>query len=153
MKLVVDGVFFQLTYSGIARLWSSILPRLATVPELDIVLLDRGNCPAFDGIERVEFPSYSLDANTATDSLLIDKYCRQLGAEVFSSTYYTTPLAIPSVLIVYDMIPEVLRFNLSGRSWQEKQIAVSFASYYACISENTRADLNRFYPQPPAAQS
>ena len=57
MKLVVDGVFFQLTYSGIARLWSSILPRLATVPELNTDLLDRGNCPAFDGIERVEFPS------------------------------------------------------------------------------------------------
>ena len=71
MELVVDGVFLQLTYSGIARLWSSILPRLARYPSLDIVLLDRGNCPAFDGIERVECPSYTLNANTATDSLFI----------------------------------------------------------------------------------
>ena len=29
MKLVMDGVFFQLTNTGIARVWSSILPRLA----------------------------------------------------------------------------------------------------------------------------
>ena len=146
MKLVVDGVFFQLTYSGIARLWSSILPRLARYPSLDIVLLDRGNCPAFDGIERVECPSYTLNANTATNSLLIEKYCRKLGADVFSSTYYTTPIGVPSVLIVYDMIPEVLGFNVADRAWQEKQIAISFASYYACISESTRVDLNRLYP-------
>jgi glycosyltransferase involved in cell wall biosynthesis len=146
MKLVVDGVFFQLTCSGIARLWSSILPRLARYPGLDIVLLDRGNCPVFDGIESAECPSYTLNANTATDSLLIEKYCRKLGADVFSSTYYTTPVGIPSVLIVYDMIPEVLGFNVAGRTWQEKQIAISFASYYACISESTRADLNRLYP-------
>lgn len=146
MKLVVDGVFFQLTYSGIARLWSSILPRLTRYPDLDIVLLDRGNCPSFDGIERVEFPSYKLTANTAADSFVIEKYCRELGADVFSSTYYTTPIGIPSVLIVYDMIPEVLEFNMAGRTWQEKQLAISFASYYACISENTRSDLNRLYP-------
>ena len=102
------------------------------------MLLDRGNCPAIDGIERVEFPSYKLTANTAADSLMIEKYCRELGADVFSSTYYTTPMSIPSVLIVYDMIPEVLGFNLGGRMWKEKELAISFASYYACISENTR---------------
>ena len=146
MKLVVDGVFFQLTYSGIARLWSSILQRLAHYPDLAIVLLDRGNCPSIDGIERVEFPSYKLTANTAADSLMIEKYCRELGADVFSSTYYTTPVSIPSVLIVYDMIPEVLGFNLGGRMWKEKELAISFASHYACISENTRSDLNRLYP-------
>ena len=146
MKLVVDGVFFQLTYSGIARLWSSILPRLALRPDLAIVLLDRGNCPPFEGIERVEFPSYKLYANTAADSFLIEKYCRELRADVFSSTYYTTPLSTPSVLIVYDMIPEVLGFNLHDRCWQEKELAISFASYYACISGNTESDLNRLYP-------
>ncbi len=146
MKLVVDGVFFQLAYTGIARVWSSILPRLASYPSLEIIMLNRGECPSIDGVERVEFPSYTLNANTATDSLLLEKYCRELGADVFSSTYYTTPVGIPSVLVVYDMIPEVLGFNVAGRTWQEKQIAISFASYYACISKNTRSDLNRFYP-------
>jgi glycosyltransferase involved in cell wall biosynthesis len=146
MKLVVDGVCFQLTYSGIARLWSSILPRLTRYPDLDIALLDRGNCPSFDGIEKVEFPSYKLTANTAAGSFVIEKYCRQLGADVFSSTYYTTPLSTPSVLIVYDMIPEVLGFNLDGRMWKEKELAISFASYCVCISANTRSDLNRLYP-------
>ncbi len=147
MKLVVDGVFFQLMSTGIARIWSSILPRLAHLPNMEITVLDRGNCPSIEGIERMPFPSYELNASTAADSLLIDEYCRRLGADVFCSTYYTTPVSTPSVLIVYDMIPEVLGFNLADRTWQEKQLAISFASYYACISENTRSDLNQFYPE------
>jgi glycosyltransferase involved in cell wall biosynthesis len=145
MKLLVDGVFFQLNSTGITRVWSSILPRLASYPDLDIVLLDRGMSPSIDGIQRVEFPAYTF-SNTAADSFLIDECCREFGVDVFTSTYFTTPITIPSVLLVYDMIPEVLGFDLSKRWWQEKQIAISFARYYACISSNTRADLKRFYP-------
>jgi len=32
MKLLVDGVFFQLARTGIARVWSSVLPRLVRIP-------------------------------------------------------------------------------------------------------------------------
>jgi glycosyltransferase involved in cell wall biosynthesis len=148
MKLVVDGVFFQLAGGGIgiSRVWSSLLPRLAARQDLEITLLDRGNSPSFDKIEKLNFPRYTILANTAADSFLIDRVCREVGAEVFISTYYTTPVTIPSVLMVYDMIPEVLGFDLRRRDWQEKQIAIAFASYYACISETTRSDLMRFYP-------
>src|ERR1700688_409330 len=146
MMLVVDGIFFQLAHTGIARVWSSILPRLASYSNLKIALLDRGNCPSIEGIERVDFPSYKLHANSAADSFLIEKYCTELDADVFLSTYYTTPVSTRSVLVVYDMIPEVLGFNLSDRTWQEKAIAIAFASNYVCISENTRSDLNCLYP-------
>src|SRR4051812_24043608 len=133
MKLLIDGVFFQLTFTGIARVWSTILSRFAAYPDLETTILDRGNCPSFDGIERLEFPSYKMYCNTATDSFLLEKYCREFGADVFSSTYYTTPVSTPSVLMVYDMIPEVLGFDLRHRAWQEKELAISYASYYACI--------------------
>jgi glycosyltransferase involved in cell wall biosynthesis len=146
MKLLVDGIFYQVNRTGITRVWSSILPLLASYPELEIVMLDRGNCPSITGVEKIEFPSYKMEAYTAADSFLIDELCRELKVDVFTSTYYTTPLTTPSVLMVYDMIPEVLGFDLSQRSWQEKQIAINFASYYSCISENTRSDLMRFYP-------
>jgi glycosyltransferase involved in cell wall biosynthesis len=146
MRLLVDGVVFQLARAGIARVWSSILPRLASYPEVEIVLLDRGGCPSLDGIERVEFPSYTW-TNTAADSFLIDRFCRDLDADVFASTYYTTPVAIPSVLMVYDMIPEAMGFDLNSRASQEKQLAISFARYYACFSKSARSDLKRFYPK------
>jgi glycosyltransferase involved in cell wall biosynthesis len=114
---------------------------------LQIMLLDRGDSPSIGGIETIEFPSYTCSDRTtaAADSLLIDQFCHELGVDVFTSTYYTTPASVPSVLMVYDMIPEILEFDLSRRVWQEKQIAISFASYYACISENTRTDLLRIY--------
>jgi glycosyltransferase involved in cell wall biosynthesis len=148
MKVVVDGVFFQLagTGIGISRVWSSLLPRLAARQDLEITLLDRGNSPPFDKIEKIDFPRYTILANTAADSFLIDRVCREVGAEVFTSTYYTTPVTIPSVLMVHDMIPEVLGFDIRRRDWQEKQIAIAYASYYACVSQTTRSDLMRFYP-------
>jgi len=149
MKLLVDGVIFQFSSNrfcvGIERIWSSILPRLASYSDLDIVLLDRGNCPSIQGIERIEFPSYTW-TNSAADSILVDKLCLEVGADIFSSTYYTTPLGIPSILFIYDMIPENLGFDLSQRRWQEKQIAISFGSYYSCVSECVRSDLLRIYP-------
>jgi glycosyltransferase involved in cell wall biosynthesis len=145
VKLVVDGVCFQLAEAAIARVWSMILPRLAAYADLDIVLLDRGACPPIAGVQSVEFPSYTMTANTATDSILIDEFCRGHGADVFVSTQYTTPLTTPSILMIYDLIPEVFGFGFSQRSWQEKQIAISFASYYVCLSENARSDLKRSY--------
>lgn len=152
MKVLVDGVFFQLASTGIARVWASILPKLTARPDVEIVMLDRGNAPEIEGIERIAFPSYTWN-NTAADSLLVDTFARKIGADVFLSTYYTSPTSIPSVLLVYDMIPEVLGFDLSARAWKEKEAAISFAQYYVCISENTRADLLRIYPSIDAGRA
>jgi glycosyltransferase involved in cell wall biosynthesis len=146
VKVVIDGVFFQLARTGITRLWSSLLPHLANYADLELVLLDRGNAPPLVGIQKVAFPSYKMDTGTAADSLLIEKFCNALGAQAFTSTYYTTPLTIPSVLMVYDMIPELIGFDLHLRPWQEKQIAINFAVNYACISRSTERELERFYP-------
>jgi glycosyltransferase involved in cell wall biosynthesis len=144
MRVVIDGVFFQLDNSGITRVWSSVLPRLAKYSDLALVLLDRGSAPAVPAIEKVDFPAYKMNTGTAADSFLIEKFCKVLGAHVFISTYYTTPVTIPSVLMVYDMIPETL--GLHSRPCQEKQIAINFAANYACISQSTKNDLERFYP-------
>lgn len=145
MKLLVDGVFFQLAQSGIARVWNSILPRLAAYKNVEICLLDRGGCQEIPGVQRIKFPSYSGDY-TAADSVLLDRVASDWGADVFSSTYYTAPTSIPSVLMVYDMIPEIFDFDMSARMWKEKVLAISFARSFSCISETTRSDLVKYYP-------
>jgi glycosyltransferase involved in cell wall biosynthesis len=144
MRTVIDGVSFQLANRGIARVWLSILPHLAKYTDLDLVLLDRGNAPALSGIKRLGFPSYKMNTGTAADSFLIERFCKLLGAHVFTSTYYTTPVTVPSVLMVHDMMPEIL--GLRTRPSQEKQIAINFAVNYACVSRSTKSDLERFYP-------
>tara|TARA_B100000378_G_scaffold123130_1_gene99387 strand:+ start:172 stop:1356 length:1185 start_codon:yes stop_codon:yes gene_type:complete len=145
MRLLVDGVSFQLSNPEIARVWCSLLPRLAAYPDIDIIVLDRGRSPRFAGIEYIDFPSYTF-TSTASDSLLIDVFAQEVEADVFLSTHYTTPTKIPSVLIVNDMIPEIFRLNMNLRAWQEKELAISFAQYFLCVSENTRKDLLRIYP-------
>lgn len=149
ITLIVDGVFFQLTDSGIARVWRSVLPFLADNPKFRVLVLDRGNAPRLEGVEYIPFPRYSMSGNgcQAADSMLIQKICDHYRADAFTSTYYTSPLATPMLLMVYDMIPELFGFDLDQRPWMEKEVAISYAQRYLCISHNTRNDLLALYPE------
>lgn len=146
-RLLVDGVFFQRAQTGIARVWRSILPDLAK--RMDVILLDRGNCPVFEGIESIPFPSVVAGTipPTAAESGAIEALCQHYKADIFASTYYSLPLKTPALQVVYDMIPEVLDFDLSARDWQEKEAALLYGRGHVCISGNTRDDLLRFYPE------
>ena len=146
MKVLVDGIVFQVARSGIARVWTSVLQLLVKYPRVQITMLDRGGCPHIPGVCRIAFPSYT-GANTPADSLMIERIATDVGADVFASSYYTSPLTIPTVLLIHDMIPELFGFDLSERGWQEKEIAISFARHYVCVSANTKADLLKFYPE------
>ena len=148
MRLVADGVFFQLNSTGIARVWETVLRILAGRPGMDIFLLDRGGAPEIEGVTKVAFPSYKA-ADVAADSVLIQKICDHLQADAFTSTYYTTPLSTPMVLMVYDMIPELFDFDMSHRGWMEKETAIAYAQRYLCISHSTKKDLLKFYPEIP----
>jgi glycosyltransferase involved in cell wall biosynthesis len=146
LKLIVDGVIFQLANSLTAGLWASALPKLLNLLPVHMVLLDRGNAPDLPGMERIPFPSYGRHCHTQ-DSLLLDKICQLQSADVFLSTYYTTPLHTPSLSVIYDMIPERLGWALGGGIWREKELAISHGRRHLCISERTRLDLLEFYPE------
>ena len=55
MRVLVDGVYFQLAHNGISRAWSSILSRLIDIPEVEVVVLDRGDCPDLPGCRKIAF--------------------------------------------------------------------------------------------------
>jgi glycosyltransferase involved in cell wall biosynthesis len=149
MRLLIDGVFFQLAQTGIARVWRSLLPRLVARPGLDLFILDRGGVPAVEGATVVPFPSFH-HRYTADDSVMLQKICDHYCIDVFTSTYYTSPLQTPMLLLVYDMIPELLGFDLTQRVWMEKELSIAFARRFICISESTRADLLALYPEIPS---
>ena len=150
MRLLVDGVFFQLNSTGIARVWETILKILAPRDDLEIFMLDRGgDCggiPPIDGVTMIPFPSYKPVSSPA-DSILIQEVCDHLQADAFTSSYYTTPLTTPTALIVHDMIPEIFDFNMTDRFWMEKETAIACALRYLCVSHSTKSDLLRFYPE------
>jgi len=146
MRVIVDGIFFQLNSTGIARVWNTILEIMAKRTDLEIFLLDRGRAPQIAGVTNVPFPSYTW-TNVAADSTLIQRMCDHLKADVFTTTYYSSPLTTPMVLMVYDMIPEFFNFDLSSRAWTEKDAAILFAQRYVSISHSTKKDLLKFYPE------
>jgi glycosyltransferase involved in cell wall biosynthesis len=154
MKLLVDGIFYRIANTGIARVWTSILPLLADRGDFEIFMLDRGEAPTIAGVQYIPFPTTSSSETSvfnycADDSLLIQRVCDHYGVDVFTSTFFTSPLTTPALLVVYDMIPELFGFNPSQSVLMEKDAAICYSQRYLCISENTRNDLLSFYPTIP----
>jgi glycosyltransferase involved in cell wall biosynthesis len=146
--IVIDGVFFQYGFkSGIERVWRSLLREwLQTGFAERLVFLDRGGAgPRLAGLPTRSVPAWRGDLS-AEDSLLLQRICDSEDAALFVSTYYTTPTATPSLMLVYDMIPERLGLGMSDAVWAEKRLAIEHASAYACISESTRHDLLELEP-------
>ncbi len=146
--ILIDGVFFQIPNSGIARVWHSLLNEwVKTGFSEHLILLDRdGTAPQIPGINYQLIHRYEK-SNAAQDSFLLQEICDRYQPDLFISTYYTTPISTPAILLVHDMIPEAIGADLTARMWQEKNYAICYAARYTTISENTARDLHRFYPQ------
>ena len=148
--IVIDGVFFQLYRTGIARVWNSLLQEWAKDGfSQHLIILDRaGTAPKIAGIRYLTIPPYNYQTTDA-DREMLQQVCDREGADLFISTYYTTPLSTPSVFMAHDMIPEVLQANLNEQMWKEKHHGIRHASGYISVSENTARDLTRFFPEIP----
>ncbi|MEA5567123.1 glycosyltransferase [Anabaena sp. UHCC 0399] len=144
--IIIDGVFFQLYQTGIARVWSSLLKEWANSDfAKHLIVLDRaGSIPKINGIRYITVPLYEYD-KTDSDREMLQKVCDEEGAALFISSYYTTPIATPSVFMAYDMIPEVMGWDLRNPMWREKHKAIQHASTYIAISENTSHDLEKCF--------
>jgi glycosyltransferase involved in cell wall biosynthesis len=146
--IVVDGVFFQdFSTTGIAHVWRSLLAEWRKSGFADrILFLERaGHGPRLEGIRTRSLPRWSAE-RAAEDSLRLQRICGEVDAALFVSTYYTTPVATPTAMIVYDLIPERLSLDMSDPVWEGKRQAIDHAVGYLCISDNTRRDLIEVYP-------
>jgi len=147
IKILVDGVFFQLFKTGIARVWKSLLEEWVKDGFAEhIIVLDRAiTAPKIAGVKYRTIQRYNYSM-TSVDRELLQQICDEEQADLFISSYYTTPISTPTVFMGYDMIPEVLGWDLSQPSWQEKHFGIRHATTYITISENTARDLVRFFP-------
>ncbi len=146
--IIVDGVFFQLYQTGIARVWKSLLEEWSSNGfAKHIIVLDRADtAPKIPGIRYRTVPAYDYD-NTDVDREILQQVCDEEGAEVFISSYYTTPITTPSVFMAHDMIPELMGWNLSQPMWREKHYGIQHATAYIAVSENTAKDLVKCFPE------
>lgn len=152
IKIIVDGVFFQLYDTGIARVWKSLLEEwVANGFAKNVVVLDRagfntvGTVPRMPGIQYRLVPTYDY-RDTDADREILQQVCDEEGADLFISSYYTTPLSTPSVFLAHDMIPELMGADPNHPMWREKHYGIQNASAYIAVSENTARDLVKFFP-------
>ncbi|QSJ20799.1 class I SAM-dependent methyltransferase [Nostoc sp. UHCC 0702] len=148
--ILIDGVFFQLYQTGIARVWKTLLEEWSNNEfAKHIVVLDRaGTAPKIPGIRYRAVPPYDYN-NADIEREILQQLCDEEAADLFISSYYTTPMTTPSVFMAYDMIPEVMGWNFNNPMWQVKQQGIQHASGYIAISEHTARDLASCYPDIP----
>jgi glycosyltransferase involved in cell wall biosynthesis len=153
-RIVIDGIFWQHLSSGIGRVWENLLREWVASRFADnVVVLDRaGTAPRLPGVHYWTIRRHDY-LQTGLDSLYLDSVCRQLSADIFVSTYYSTPTTTPSFFSGYDMIPEVLGFPLRDEAWKEKRRAVIHAASHSMISRNSADDLEKLYPDLPRGRT
>ena len=149
-RIAIDGTFFRYA-SGVARVWKSLLAqwsKSSLAPSL--VVIDRARtAPRWPSIHYVDAPLYDYH-HVEEDRALMQSICDRERVALFISTYYTLPLTTPSALLVLDMIPEVLGFDLTNPQWVGKRHAIEYAQAFLSISHSTERDLVRIYPATSA---
>ena len=143
--IAFDSVFFQYISTGIARFWVSILTEWSSSGFIcNLVILDRGGCaPYIDGAHYFSIPAHDYN-NLEQDRKMLDAACSLTKSKLFISSYYSHPGNVESLLVIYDMIPEVLGWEVTP-PWEEKKLAIKHAKYFAAISSNSAKDLTRFH--------
>jgi glycosyltransferase involved in cell wall biosynthesis len=151
-RVLIDGVYFQVGRTGIGRVWTALLRVWADAGLAEhLLVLDRGGtAPRQDGVAYLPVPPCDY-RYTGDEAARLQELCDRERADLFVSTYYTTPLTTPSLFVAYDMIPEVYGYDLDAPMWREKQYAVQHAAGHVAISRNTARDLARFFPGVAAA--
>lgn len=148
-RIVIDGVFFQIGRSGIARVWTKLLQHwVSTGFAKDLVVLDRNRtCARIDGVRYRDVPPFGYD-HLEEDRRMLQAVCNDEQADLFISTYYTYPVSTPAAMLIYDMIPEMLNWDLTQPMWRQKQHAMQYGQYFSAISENSARDLRKHLSRP-----
>jgi glycosyltransferase involved in cell wall biosynthesis len=92
----------------------------------------------------IDIPEYKK-SDPDGDLRMLAKTCNEAGISIFLSTYYSKCVGIPNILMIHDMIPEVLSWDLTGWEWREKAEAIRNANHIIAVSESTKRDLVKFY--------
>jgi glycosyltransferase involved in cell wall biosynthesis len=126
----------------VERVWRSFLREWVHNGFAERTLfLDRGGAgPRIPGLPTRSIPRWD-SGRTAEDCFRLQRICDEEGASLFVSTYYTSPISTPSLMLVHDFIPERLGLDTTEPVWSEKPLTIEHASAYVCVSESTRRDL------------
>ena len=167
IKIAIDTVFFQMSYSGITKVWETIFKNLPDNKDnrfYEIIILHRGgnnnsNSNSNDNGNTYRFkPDLNIEKRFKVlkinefnyftmnqDVDYLNHICKKEKFDIFISTYYTYCTVVPNVLLIHDMIPETFKLS-KNHMWIQKDKAILNASSFIAISKTTQSDLIKFYP-------
>lgn len=149
-RILFDDAYFNLGNSGIARVWRSFFEaavegNMFSKFDIEPVILNRSDKLTDLGLPTLMFPEYDV-THPAEDRRQLTRVAESLDISLVVSSYYTFSTSTPSLLLVYDLIPELLGFDESNRGWLERKLAFLQADAFAAISNHTKQRLHEFYP-------
>ncbi len=145
---VIDGNAFQLGKYQACRVWLGVLPELLeTGAGKEFVILNRVNTfPPIPGVNYVDCGYYNQHL-FLTSQRVNQNICDQLAAGTFVSTYYSSVLNTPSLLLIYDLIPE--QVNANRENSIHKHLALDKAGHILVFSRTVYNLLLQIFPQIP----
>ena len=152
MKVYLDNsIFFLQERGGISSYWNQIL-RLSTNGSITISTNMRLLLVLSKVVERLEPIRPLLRQLLKMFPIIVTN-----RIDIIHSSYYRTPWLFyrgSYVITIHDMIPEMFYTGVSRKlAVYYKRRAIRRASKIVCVSETTRADLLRLYPEIEGAKA
>lgn len=134
--------------AGISRVWLSLLNELSKSSISDkVIILNRGNSlPNIEGFKTIPINEY-VQNTFESDSLYLQNIVDKNGGGLFISTYYTYPENSLCSIILHDFTPEAMSLDLNHPEWRAKQKAIQKCSVFFSVSESTKKDFIKYYPE------
>lgn len=160
VRVVFDQkIFVYQRHGGMARYFAGLMSELRTFGVEPKVM-----APFYTTERLSELPSKMVwgrkfapaprkqRAATILGELALAPLARLVGADIVHETYYSHHRRAPNkckvVTTVHDMIPELFPQFFGGDVTEHtKKSSVKRADHIICISENTRRDFLRFFPE------
>ncbi|MFV0267751.1 MAG: glycosyltransferase family 4 protein [Draconibacterium sp.] len=155
MKLYFDNIIFSLQAAGgISVVWYELIKRALADNDMDIYFLEDVNKNILR--QLLDIPHHRrLGCPLAKLPLKFQRYLNpniQKAKGIFHSSYYRTANSsnLLNVTTVHDFTYEYYRKGVAKtvHSWQ-KGNAIKNADKVICVSNNTKSDLLKFYPDTP----
>lgn len=148
MNLIIDDKIGEVAPGrGIERVFTSLLRSLKGdhkhAIEKIIVLSRSGRFDPF--ADDIVYLPREI-GNTQEENLYISNVCRGYSDSVFCSTYYSSPVGIPTTAIVHDLIPEKMGIQNLGDAWRQRISSFKLAHSLLTVSRKTMMDLGEYYP-------
>jgi glycosyltransferase involved in cell wall biosynthesis len=161
MRILYDGqIYAYQTTGGISRYFANIIDRLPQDAHLTINAIHCTDKPYYPAHPNLTVQEYRGFRPTRVSNRIRPHYFRWLNDrqtfDILHPTYYfrltQTPFSQthqPLVITVHDMIHELFADSIDPKGYtiRAKQDAIQAADAIICVSENTKNDLLKYFPE------